>query len=219
MNPWSLDYWKCGEYQVVQERLNDLQQKGVLVNPHSSRRFRALALTPFSDVRVVLLGQDPYPDPKYATGLAFSIPPTEQQYPPTLHNLFKEYQTDLGYPLPIAGDLTPWAVHGVLLWNVIPTCTAYHSLSHDWPEYELLTQEIVSKLSKRAEPPVFIFLGGRARRFTAYVESGCDVIETSHPSPRASRSSKHPFFGSRIFTTANARLSEAGIETIDWRLS
>lgn len=217
VTPWpDLKYWSCGEWQVVAERLQDIRNKGGIYCPGARNLFKALRLVDYESCRVMLVGQDPYPDPRIATGLAFSIPAIEKKFPPTLHNLFIEYQADLGYPLPGTGDLTPWLKQGVLAWNAIPSCEAFRSLSHDWPEWDLLTKEIVEKLSEKG--CIFCFLGGVARRFTKYVGQDCDLIETSHPSPRASRSATHPFFGSRIFSTINAKLVEQGKEPINWRL-
>jgi uracil-DNA glycosylase len=214
-----LKYWTSGEYQVVQERLNDLSKAKRPWNPGKRTLFRAMDLLPFEEVKVMFCAQDPYPDPIYCTGCAFDIPAdTMGNFPPTLSNLIKEYHDDTGFPIPVtSGSLLKWVEQGVFLWNCIPSCTAFKSLSHDWPEWELLTQEIIRELSKQSKT-VFVFFGGRARRYAEYVEPGEDVIEVSHPSPRASRSSKHPFLGSRIFTTVNAKLVGQGLEPINWRL-
>lgn len=216
MKKWDLKYWSSGEWQVVAERLQDIRNKGGIYCPGPRNLFKALSLVDYEACRVIMVGQDPYPDPKFATGIAFSIPPEFKEFPPTLHNLFREYQTDTGFPLPQSGDLTPWAKQGVLLWNAIPSCDVWKSLSHDWVEWDLLTQEIVTKLSEK--DCVFVFLGGVARRFSGYVGPDCDVIETSHPSPRASRSSKLPFFGSRIFSHINDLLASKGQPPINWKL-
>lgn len=217
--PWALSFWKSGECQVIQERLDDKKKSGTLVCPQRKDLFHALSLIKSEDVRCALVFQDPYPDPAFATGVALSISAETPQksYPPTLVNFFKEYRQDLGYPEPKNGNLEEWCKRGVLLLNAIPSCDMGKSLSHDWPEYHLLTKEIITKLSDQGRT-VFCFFGGVARRFTEYVDPEEDVIEVSHPSPRASRSSKHPFFGSRIFTTINAKLVERAQEPIDWRL-
>lgn len=213
----SLKYWECGEWDVVAERLQDMSNKGLTYCPGKKNLFKPLSLLDTSNCRVIMMGQDPYPNPEISTGIAFSIPSELKTFPPTLNNIFKEYQTDLGFPLPSSGDLTPWWSQGVMLWNAIPSCSAWKSLSHDWPEWDLLTKEIIQELSK--QDCIFCFIGGVARRFARYVTDECEVIEVSHPSPRASRSSFNPFFGSRIFSTINAKLVEKGKEPINWRLS
>lgn len=221
-NPWTLDYWKSGEYQVAREKLDADQSSYFTINPPRTRMFDALALCPEAKVRVAIIGQDPYPDSRFATGLAFSIPEEygPEDFPPTLRCIFDEYQSDLGYSRPNNGNLSKWAENGVLLWNAIPSCRAGSSLSHDWAgrEWDYLTREIVRRLSARA--CVFAFLGSVARRFVQDVDtsSGAVVIETSHPSPRGSLNSRNPFRGSRLFSTINDKLVSVGMEPIDWRL-
>src|SRR4051812_17818104 len=110
---WNLDYWKSGEWQVVQERLRDTAGKWT---PGHSLCFASLkSFSGPGEVRVMVIGQDPYPNPKYATGVAFSIPKEEKVFPPTLENIFHEYQDDLGLPRPVHGDLSRWTEQGVLL--------------------------------------------------------------------------------------------------------
>ncbi len=221
-NPWTLDYWKSGEYQVAREKLDDEQSAGYRINPPRADLFRALSLCPEAKVRVAIIGQDPYPDPRFATGLAFSIPRhfSQKEFPSTLRCIYDEYHSDLGYPCPSHGDLSGWGRQGVLLWNAIPSCRAGVSLSHDWPgrEWEYLTREIVQRLSSRS--CVLAFLGSVAQRFVGDVDetSGAVVIKTSHPSPRGSLNSRSPFRGSRLFSTINDRLVEAGMEPVDWKV-
>lgn len=218
--PWKLNYWQTGEWQVCNERLKDLEKAGVLFNPARPLLFKALQSTRLEEVRVCILGQDPYPDHRMATGYAFSIPGgfSREEFPATLNQIFKEYCSDLGYEFPNSGDLSQWADQGVLLWNCIPSCRAGASLSHDWDEYSYLTREIVQRLSARGI--VFVFLGSAAKRYQAYVEeTNNQIILTSHPSPRGSRHSKTPFEGSRLFSTINSKLNSQGLDPIDWRLS
>lgn len=220
--PWTLDFWKSGEYQVCRENINDEIKTGFRVNPSWKDMFKALSMVPQDKVRVVIVGQDPYPQHSLATGLAFSIPREigVGAWPPTLRCIIDEYCSDLGYPRPGNGDLSKWAKEGVLLWNAIPSCREGSSLSHDWPgrEWDFLTKEIIQKLSKQSV--VFAFLGGTARRFVPFVEadSGSVVIETSHPSPRGSLNSRTPFRGSRLFSTINDKLIGLGMKPVDWRL-
>ena len=212
-----LKYFQSGEWQVIEERLHDRKVAGVSVNPRRNRLFAVLDLLPFDSVRCAIYGQDPYPAQSHATGIAFSVPPTEN-IPPTLDNIFKEYVNDLHYDYPSNGDLTPWVKQGVLLWNVIPTCDTKKSLSHEhWYEWRPLTQEIVTLLSDKGVPQVF--LGGKAREFAQYGNTtNGDILEFSHPSPRASKRSFSPFFGCRLFSTINGLLIEEDFDPINWRL-
>lgn len=215
-----LNYWKLGDFQWVLQQLNDKLKAGHMICPGKDNIFRSLQMVPFDNVRVVIMGQDPFPDPKYPTGMAFDVDASVPLHnlPPTLKTIFNEYVDDLHYPYPKTGSLIEWCYEGVLLLNALPTCDAWKSKSHDWPAWHLMTQEIVEKLSARGQT-VFVFLGGVARRFTRYVEPGEDVLEYSHPSPRASDSAHHPFLGSRMFSTVNARLVAQGQQPINWRLS
>jgi len=209
-----LNFWQTGEYQVIKERWNDLKKSGQMINPVRKEVFRALKETPYEDTRVIVCGQDPYPSPGYSTGVAFSIPADVpvNKYPPTLVNLLTEYHDDLHYPAPGNGDLGEWCRRGVLLWNVIPSCTAFSSLSHDWVEWEELNKEMIHVLNAKQDI-VFVFLGTVARRYQHLVD-GHSSLYFSHPSPRANRLSAHPFLGSRMFSTINQHLKEP----IDWRL-
>ncbi len=222
--PWSLKYWSTGEFQVCQDRLRGYE--GQLWNPGYKNLFAALRLVPLDKVRVVILGQDPFPNHQHATGIAFSVPPDVKTLPPTLQTILREYEADLHYPTPKTGDLTEWCKQGVLLWNVVPSCEAGNSLSHQWPEWEPLTDEILEKL--RNKPIVVAALGHVAKRF---VEPFRDpetrvvtrdypfpVVLASHPSPRGNKFSSNPFTGSRLFTTINTKLKEIGQPAIDWRL-
>ncbi len=217
--PWKLNFWQSGEWQVCNERLKDLEKAGTTYNPTRANLFAALRATSDRDVRVAIIGQDPYPQAQYATGRAFAIPSsfTAEQFPPTLNVIFKEYVADLGYPFPRCGDLSRWTAQGVLLWNAIPTCQSGRSLSHDWEEYSFLTKEIIQRLSQRGV--VFAFLGAVARRYLEYVDlTNNEVLLTSHPSPRANRFSRTPFEGSRLFSTINDKLISQGLTAINWRL-
>lgn len=221
--PWNLDYWRSGEWQVCDERLHDLTKAGHSFNPARAHLFSSLAALGCDDVKVAIIGQDPYPQRKYATGHAFSIPEhiTRADFPPTLREIFAEYQRDLGYEIPHHGNLQRWVEQGVLLWNVIPSTTDGLSLSHDWVEYEGLNREVLGRLSDKGNV-VFAFLGRVAARYVDVVDISLDqnkIITTSHPSPRGSRNSRVPFNGSRLFSTINARLVELGQAPIDWRLS
>lgn len=216
--PWGLDYWKTGEWQVIQERLKDLDKKGVKWNPPRKELFSNLRSIKREDVKVVILGQDPYPNRRHATGIPFCIPEEEDTLPPTLVTILNEYSSDLGLPFPSDPSLSSWLRNGVLLWNVIPTCTSGASLSHRWDEYNYLTWEILDELSN--QPVVVCALGGYAASFLREKDyENFTVILTSHPSPRASKASRNPFVGSKIFSRINTALqADWNQKPIDWRL-
>lgn len=214
-----LAFWDSGEWQVIDERLYDLKEEGKWICPHRSDMFKALDEVPYDKVKVCIMGQDPYPNPKYATGVAFEVPYTipEGDFPPTLVNIFNEYVSDLHYPAPSRGDLGKWCSEGVLLWNATPSCEYGKPLAHEWLEWEFLTKEIVEKLDAKNNM-VFALLGAKARAFEKYAGPESIVIGTSHPSPLAASKGHSPFLGSRIFTTINSKLFDQGVPPINWRL-
>lgn len=217
--PWNLDYYNSDDWYVVNDRLRMMERDNVRYNPGRTDLFRSLASVHLSDVRVVLVGQDPYPQHKYATGMAFSIPSKygRSEFPGTLREVLAEYRSDLGYEIPRTGDLSRWAGQGVLLWNAIPSCTDGSTLSHDWDEYRSLNREVFGRLSEKGV--VFALLGAVARRYANDVDlRNNKIILTSHPSPRGSNNSRMPFRGSRLFSTINAYLNELGLDPVDWRL-
>lgn len=209
-----LSFWNSPEWRNIQEHLDRLDKQGLLYNPNRENLFAALDATPYDKVKVIIVGQDPFPKSKHATGIAFSIPPEEKEIPPTLTNIMIEYSKDLHYPFPTNGDLTKWTQEGVLLWNAIPSVLVGMPLSHEgWEGWKELTTEIITTLNLRSDV-VFAFLGRVARQFVEFVDDGNRIIETSHPSPRGSFNSKTPFIGSRLFSTINSKLKEP----INWRL-
>lgn len=218
-----LSYWRTGEWQVIQERLDDMDKAFTLYNPPRELLFAAFDHTPFPSVKVAIYGQDPYPDRSMACGLAFSIPngiiTPGVSFPPTLDSIFREYCDDIHHPYPVKTDLSNWARQGVLLWNAIPSCKRQKSMSHDWPEWSELTKEVTQKLSDKKDV-VFVFMGGVARRYSKYVDTQHNtLIEVSHPIPRANINSNNPFRGSRIFSTINDKLASVhGQSTINWKL-
>lgn len=218
MNTWKeLSYWQTGEWQTVEENLDELVRSKHVVNPPRKHLFACMDACPLDQTKVAIMGQDPYPDHKLATGIAFSIPADGVSIPPTLNTIFDELESDLHIPRPTTGCLEGWTSRGVLLWNVVPSCTAGHSLSHDWVEYEPLTKEIIEVLNDRNV--VFCFLGSRARAYASSVDDTRNVvIETSHPSPRGSLKAKTPFLGSRIFSRINEGLVKLKKDPIDWRI-
>jgi uracil-DNA glycosylase len=181
------------------------------INPIKENIFRSLQLAP-ENVKVVILGQDPYPNVQHATGLAFSIPPGVSNWPPTLRNILKEYSTDLDFPTPRSGDLTPWLKEGVLLLNPIFTCRSGESLSHEGIGWELFTKSLLSVLDP--SKIVGVMWGKQAQGYKGFFNPSMS-ISSAHPSPL---SAYRGFLGSRPFSRANDRLIGAGISPVNWRL-
>ena len=171
---------------------------------------------PFTAVRVLIVGQDPYPTPGHAVGLSFSVAPDVRPLPRSLSNIFAEYSADLGYPAPANGDLMPWAQRGVLLLNRVLTVRAGTPASHRGKGWEAVTECAIRALAARDEPMVAILWGRDAATLAPLLaEGGCAVIESVHPSPL---SASRGFFGSRPFSRANELLAGMGADAIDWRL-
>ncbi|WP_370971593.1 uracil-DNA glycosylase [Amycolatopsis sp. cg9] len=169
---------------------------------------------PFHDVRVLIVGQDPYPTPGHAVGLSFSVAPDVRPIPKSLVNIYKEYADDLGHPLPANGDLTPWADQGVLLLNRALTVQPGKSNSHQGKGWEEVTEQAIKALAARSEPMVAILWGRNARNLRPMLgEVPC--IESAHPSPL---SAHNGFFGSRPFSRANELLEKQGAAPVDWKL-
>ncbi|GLY43714.1 uracil-DNA glycosylase [Amycolatopsis sp. NBRC 101858] len=169
---------------------------------------------PFHDVRVLIVGQDPYPTPGHAVGLSFSVAPDVRPIPKSLVNIYKEYAEDLGHPLPANGDLTPWADQGVLLLNRALTVQPGKSNSHQGKGWEDVTEQAIKALAARPEPMVAILWGRNARNLRPMLgEVPC--IESAHPSPL---SAHNGFFGSRPFSRANQLLEKQGAAPVDWKL-
>ncbi len=169
---------------------------------------------PFEDVRVLIVGQDPYPTPGHAVGLCFSVAPDVRPIPKSLANIFRELQSDLGLPAPSTGDLTPWADHGVLLLNRVLTVRPGKPASHRGRGWEHVTARAITALVERGGPLVAILWGRDARGLAPHL-GGIPFIESAHPSPLSAHSG---FFGSRPFSRANALLEQQGAAPIDWRL-
>ncbi|HEX4866905.1 MAG TPA: uracil-DNA glycosylase [Acidimicrobiales bacterium] len=185
------------------------------VYPPADEVFAALHLTPYADVKVLILGQDPYHGPGQAHGLCFSVRPGVP-LPPSLQNVFTELEADLGIEPPGHGCLDAWARQGVLLLNTTLTVRARQAASHQGKGWETFTDEVIRAVSAKPERVVFILWGAAARRKRALVDTSRHVvIESAHPSPLSARSG---FFGSRPFSRANAALAEAGREPVDWRI-
>jgi len=169
---------------------------------------------PFDDVRVLIVGQDPYPTPGHAVGLSFSVGPEVRPLPPSLLNIFREYADDLGFPEPATGDLSPWAEHGVLLLNRALTVAPHRPAAHRGKGWEEVTEQAIRSLAARARPLVAILWGRDARNLRPLL-GGVPCIESAHPSPMSARNG---FFGSRPFSRANLLLVQQGAEPVDWKL-
>ncbi len=185
------------------------------VYPAHADVFAALHLTPFADVKVLILGQDPYHGAGQAHGLCFSVPQGVPA-PPSLQNILKELQADLGIDPPRHGCLEAWARQGVLLLNATLTVRARQAASHQGKGWEQFTDEVIRAVSAKPERVVFILWGASARKKRGLVDTTRHVvIESAHPSPL---SAHNGFFGSRPFSRANQALVEAGRTPVDWTL-
>lgn len=184
------------------------------VYPDMYSIFNALKLMPYKDVRVVILGQDPYHEPNQAHGLCFSVQ-DGTPLPPSLKNIYKELEADLGIPPSKSGDLTRWAKQGVLLLNTVLTVRRGEANSHKGKGWELLTDEIIRKLNDKTEPVVFILWGANARSKKSLITNPIHgIIESAHPSPL---SAFNGFFGSRPFSRTNKFLILNRIPPINWK--
>jgi uracil-DNA glycosylase len=203
--PW---FEELGRF-VREERAREV------VYPPNDEVFAALAHTPFCEVKVVLLGQDPYHGDGQAHGLCFSVRAGIKP-PRSLVNLFKELEADIGVEPPAHGSLVPWAAQGVLLLNAVLTVRANAAGSHAKRGWERFTDEVLLAVASRAEPCVFMLWGSYAQKKAPLVEGeGRVVLEATHPSPL---SAHRGFFGSRPFSQANDALRRLGLSEVDWRL-
>ena len=185
-----------------------------VVLPPKDKRLSCFKLTPYDDVKVVIIGQDPYHNINQAHGLAFSV--ENDQYPPSLKNIYKELVSDLNVSYPKTGDLSKWAKQGVLLLNTLLTVRLHEPLSHQKKGWETFTLEAVKKVNEKEEMVVFILWGNHAKSFMKYIDLNKHKVITSvHPSPL---SSSRGFFGSKPFSKTNEILKAHGYQPIDWKL-
>ncbi|MGM0395663.1 MAG: uracil-DNA glycosylase [Bacillota bacterium] len=201
-------------YQQLREFLiEEYSNKTIYPDKHSI--FNALNYTDYSDVKAVILGQDPYHGTGQAHGLSFSVKPGIKP-PPSLVNIYKELKEDLGYDMPAHGYLEKWAKQGVLLINAVLTVRGGQANSHKNKGWESFTDRIIQLLNERDEPMVFILWGSQAIRKEAMIDAEKHfIIKSPHPSPL---SAYRGFFGSRPFSRTNDFLLSKGIEPIDWKL-
>ena len=184
-----------------------------VIYPPARAIFNAFDHCPFDKVKVVILGQDPYHEPGQANGLCFSVAPGTQM-PPSLVNIFKEIQDDLGKPFPANGDLTRWADQGVLLLNATLTVQAHYAASHQRRGWETFTDAVIRLLATQREHLVFILWGSYAQQKSVYIDPTRHlVLKAVHPSPL---SAYRGFFGCKHFSRTNEYLIQTGQQPIDW---
>lgn len=201
-------------YQKLRQYLIE-EYKNRTIYPNMYDVFNALHLTAYKDVKVVILGQDPYHGPNQAHGLSFSVK-TGVKIPPSLMNIYKELKDDLGCYIPNHGNLTKWAKQGVLLLNASLTVRAGEPNSHSNIGWEIFTDHIIKLLNERKDPVVFILWGNNAIKKKELISNPWHYIITSpHPSPY---SANRGFFGSRPFSKTNRFLESIGKEPIDWQI-
>ena len=209
--------------ELNKEYIHDLKQfiktekeKGVIIYPPMEDVFKAFSYTPYEQVKVVILGQDPYHGPNQAHGLCFSVQ-KGVKIPPSLKNIYKELHSDLNLPIPVHGSLTQWAKQGVLLLNSTLTVNAGQPKSHYGQGWEQFTDSVVKKLVEREDPIVFILWGNSAHQKGEVIEQSPNrhvILKSAHPSPF----SAHKFFGCRHFSKANEILINWGKEPINWKI-
>lgn len=188
---------------------------GKQIFPNSEEWFRALELTPLEKVRVVILGQDPYHGPGQAHGLCFSVQPGVRP-PPSLVNIYKELQTDLGISRPHHGFLEHWSTQGVLLLNSVLTVEMTKAASHRGKGWEKFTDAVIRLVNAKTDPVVFMLWGNYAQKKADFVDSARHlVLKAAHPSPL---SAHNGFLGCRHFSQCNAFLENKGLPPIDWAL-
>ncbi|MGO2533267.1 uracil-DNA glycosylase [Arthrobacter rhombi] len=199
--------------QTIDAELSARRAAGEQVLPAPEHLLRAFHL-PLADVRVLILGQDPYPTPGHSIGLAFAVDESVTPLPRSLKNIFTEYCQDTGYPFPATGNLSAWAEQGVLLLNPILSVAAGDTGSHRKLGWQEFTTAAITALVARPTPLVSILWGRQAQGFEPLLGT-TPVITSAHPSPLSAR---RGFFGSRPFTRANELLTGQGADPVDWRL-
>ena len=203
------DYFK----ELIEYVNNEYKTKTIY--PKKTEVFNAFKYTDYKDVKVVILGQDPYHGPNQAEGLSFSVS-NEVIKPPSLKNIFKELESDLKIPFPEHNSLKPWAKEGVLLLNAVLTVEEHKPASHANKGWEIFTDEIIKLINKKDEPVVFILWGNYAREKKKFITNPIHyIIESPHPSPFSARNG---FFGSNPFSKTNDFLKRQGIKEINWNV-
>lgn len=207
------------EQPYMQHLKTFLQQEkaaGKVIYPHSSHWFNAFALTPLSQVKVVVLGQDPYHGANQAHGLSFSVLPDVKKIPPSLQNIYKAQAQDLGVTQPNHGCLLPWAEQGVLLLNAVLTVEAAKANSHQGKGWETFTDQVIRLINDQTSGVVFMLWGSYAQKKATFVDANKHLVLTApHPSPL---SAYRGFFDCQHFSKANAWLQQHGKGAINWQL-
>jgi len=211
-------FWSDPVGQALSARIAQALDRQAVIYPPEP--FRALALTALADVRVVILGQDPYHGPGQAEGLAFSVAPGVK-LPPSLRNIFKELQRSLGLSMPAEGSLLRWARQGVLLLNTCLTVEEGQAASHARWGWETLTDRLVAQVAARSEPVVFMLWGAHAQAKQALIDAAAPdgrhlVLHANHPSPLSALRPPRPFLGCDHFVQANAFLAKTGQKDVAW---
>ncbi len=192
------------------------EYKSQTIYPNMHDIFNALKYTDYKDVKVVILGQDPYHQPNQAHGLCFSVKKGVNP-PPSLQNMYKEIYAEYGYPIPQHGELTYWAEQGVLMMNTVLTVRESQPNSHKGMGWEIFTDNVISLLNQRPEPMVFLLWGANARAKKKIITNPNHlVLESAHPSPL---SAYNGFFGNGHFKKANEFLKQNGMAEIDWKIT
>lgn len=207
--------YKKPYYKDLYAKVNEEYGSGRTIYPPADDIFNAFHLTPLSDVKCVIIGQDPYHGPGQAHGLCFSVRP-EVDIPPSLVNIYKELQDDLGCYIPNNGYLVKWAKQGVLLLNSVLTVRAHQAFSHQGIGWEQFTDAVINILNEQDRPIVFLLWGRPAQQKAARLNNPNHLIlKAPHPSPL---SAYRGFFGCKHFSMANEFLKEHGVEPIDWQI-
>ena len=203
------------EMQSLKNFLRHEKEQGKVILPHSSVWFNALNSTPIDQVKVVILGQDPYPTPGHAHGLCFSVLPDVRPIPKSLINIYKELQDDLGITNQ-SGHLQTWAQQGVLLLNSVLTVESGRANSHQGQGWEFFTDAVINILNSRPDPIAFVLWGSYAQKKGAIIDTKKHfVLRSPHPSPL---SAYRGFFGSKPFSQINHFLQQQGQSTINWQV-
>lgn len=192
------------------------EYKTKTIYPKEENVFNAINIVKYEDVKVVIIGQDPYHNPKQAHGLSFSVE-DDIDIPPSLNNIYKELSTDIGCYIPNNGNLTKWANQGILLLNSVLTVEKNKANSHKGKGWELITTEIIKQLNLREDPVIFLLWGGNAKNFIKYIDTNKHYVLTAvHPSPLSAN--QGGWFGCKHFSKANNILTKLNKKTIDWQI-
>ena len=209
-----MNYYKKEYFEKLMDFVKE-EYKTKTIYPKQNEVFNAFRYTDFDNVKVVILGQDPYHGPNQAEGLSFSVS-NDVVKQPSLQNIFKELESDLAIPFPKLNSLKPWAKEGVLLLNAVLTLEAHKPTSHKDKGWEIFTDNVIKKINEKEIPVVFILWGSYARKKKTLITNKKHlVIESPHPSPF---SAYNGFFGSKPFSKTNKFLKQNGIKEVNWKV-